>query len=232
MDPASRVSNTNKILGYATIAAITVYLIWRVAFSLPISYGPVALALGVILYVCELISGIQSIANYLGQIRPLPLEKPDLPESWYPDVDIMIATHDEEVNLIYNTINACLYLHYPDKSKVHVHLCDDGNRPEMRELAERLGVNYIDMPQPKHAKAGNMNNALGQTSAPLVAFLDADMIPRREFLMELVPYFFLPRLKKAEDGQWVERTPEEIDPNYKIGFVQTPQNFYNPDLFQ
>lgn len=232
LDPASRVSKTNMLLGYATIAAISIYLIWRVVFSLPVSYGPLALALGIILYACELISGIQSIANYLGQIRPLPLEKPDMPDSMYPDVDVMIATHDEDANLIYNTVNACLYLNYPDKSKVHIHLCDDGNRPEMRELAERLGVNYIDMPEPKYAKAGNMNNALQQTSAPLVAFLDADMIPRREFLMELVPYFFLPRLKKTEDGNWVERTPEEIDPNYKIGFVQTPQNFYNPDLFQ
>lgn len=232
MDPIAKVSNANKMLGYVTIAAIAVYLIWRVLFSLPVSYGPLALILGLTLYACELISGVQSIANYLGQIRPLSLEKPVLPDSWYPDVDVMIATHDEDVNLIYNTVNACLYLNYPDKSKVHVHLCDDGNRPEMRELAERLGVNYIDMPEPKFAKAGNMNNALAQTSAPLVAFLDADMIPRREFLMELVPYFFLPKVKKTEDGQWAARTPEEIDPDYKIGFVQTPQNFYNPDLFQ
>jgi cellulose synthase (UDP-forming) len=28
------------------------------------------------------------------------------------------------------------------------------------------------------------------------------------------------------------RKPEEIDKDYKIGFIQTPQSFYNPDLFQ
>lgn len=232
LDPAARVSVFNRCLGYLTVVAIIVYLVWRVLFSLPVSYGPLAMVIGVILYLCELISGVGSISNYMGQIRPLPLERPELPDSWYPDVDIMVATHDEDVNLIYNTLNACLYLDYPDKSKVHVHLCDDGNRPEMRALAEKLGINYIDMPQPKHAKAGNMNNALRQTYAPLVAFLDADMIPRREFLTTLVPYFFLPKVKKTDSGMWVERQPEEMDPEYRIGFVQTPQNFYNPDLFQ
>ena len=222
----------NIILGYTTAFSITLYLVWRLFFTLPVSYGYLSIALGALLLLCEVISGVQAVMNYLDQINPLPLELPDIPESWYPDVDILIATHDEEVNLMYNTINACRYLDYPDKSKVHIHLCDDGNRPEMRALAERLGVNYIDMPVPKFAKAGNMNNALAQTNSPLLAFLDADMVPRREFLMRLAPYFFLPKMKKNEQGEWVERTPEEIDPKYEVGFVQSPQNFYNPDLFQ
>ncbi|MCC8180420.1 MAG: glycosyltransferase, partial [Planctomycetes bacterium] len=226
------VSLSNKILGYVTVAAIAIYLIWRIGFTLPFSYGYVTVALGLLLFICELISGVQAMANYLEQIRPLPLERPELPDSRYPDVDILIATHDEEINLIYNTLNACTYIEYPDKSKVHVYLCDDTNRPEMRALAEKLGVNYISMEKPQHAKAGNMNHALLLTHSPLVAFLDADMIPRREFLTTLVPYFFLPQFKKNEKGEWVERTPEEIDPDYKIGFVQSPQNFYNPDLFQ
>lgn len=222
----------NIILGYTTAFSITLYLIWRLFFTLPVSYGYLSVTLGVLLLICEVISGIQAVMNYLDQINPLPLELPTIPDSWYPDVDILIATHDEEVNLMYNTLNACRYLDYPDKSKVHIYLCDDGNRPEMRELADRLGVHYIDMPEPKHAKAGNMNNALKQTDSPLLAFLDADMVPRREFLMRLAPYFLLPRVKKNENGEWVERTPEEIDPNYEVGFVQSPQNFYNPDLFQ
>lgn len=222
----------NRVLGYATALAITVYLVWRLFYTLPVNYGYLSLAFGLMLFVCELLSGIQAIMNYLDQIRPLPLERPEIPDSMYPDIDILIATHDEEVNLLYNTLNACRYLDYPDKSKVHVYLCDDGNRPEMRALAERCGANYIDMPHPKHAKAGNMNNALLQTHSPLIAFLDSDMIPRRHFLTTLAPYFFLPKFKKNENGEWVEKTPEEIDPNYKIGFVQSPQNFYNPDLFQ
>ncbi len=228
----NQISLFNRILGYATAMAITVYLVWRLFYTLPVNYGYLSLAFGILLFICELLSGIQAVMNYLDQIRPLPLERPEIPASWYPDIDILIATHDEEINLLYNTLNACRYLDYPDKSKVHVYLCDDGNRPEMRELAKRCGCNYIDMPHPKDAKAGNMNNALRQTNSPLIAFLDADMIPRRHFLTTLAPYFFLPKVKKNENGQWVERAPDEIDPDYEIGFVQSPQNFYNPDLFQ
>jgi cellulose synthase (UDP-forming) len=71
-----------------------------------------------------------------------------------------------------------------------------------------------------------------QTESPLVVTFDADMIPTRDMLIKTVPYFFLPKMKKESDGVWRERTPEEIDPDYKIGFIQTPQSFYNPDLFQ
>lgn len=226
------ISSGSKILGYVTVAAIATYLIWRLFFTLPFSYGSLSIMLGVILFLCEFLSGAQAIINYLSLVvSPVTLERPDIPDSWYPDIDVFIATHNEDVNLLYNTLNACLYLDYPDKSKVHIHVCDDGNRPEVKDLADRLGVNYIGFPEPKFAKAGNLNNAIAQTHSPLLAFLDADMIPRRDFLTHVVPHFYLPVLKKV-DEKWVKRSPEEIDPDYKVGFVQAPQNFYNPDLFQ
>ena len=39
-------------------------------------------------------------------------------------------------------------------------------------------------------------------------------------------------MKQDDSGKWIERTPEEIDEKFKIGFIQTPQSFYNRDLFQ
>ena len=50
--------------------------------------------------------------------------------------------------------------------------------------------------------------------------------------METVPYMFLPRLKQLDDGTWAERSEDEVDEDFKMGFIQTPQSFYNPDLFQ
>ncbi|CUX58698.1 Cellulose synthase catalytic subunit [UDP-forming] [Clostridium sp. C105KSO15] len=76
-----------------------------------------------------------------------------------------------------------------------------------------------------------LNNALGKTSSPLVATFDADMIPQHTFLMKTVPYFLLSRFIK-EDGKWRLRKEEEIDQKFKLGLIQTPQSFYNPDLFQ
>ena len=100
----------------------------------------------------------------------------------------------------------------------------------MKELADQMGVGYIGLAENKHAKAGNLNNALNKTTSPLIATFDADMIPKHDFLIKTVPYFSLPLMKKNEDNTWGRR--EEIDENYKIGFIQTPQSFYNPDLFQ
>ena len=120
---------------------------------------------------------------------------------------------------------------YPDKSKVHIYLADDGNRPAMAKLAEQFGIGYFPLANNKEAKSGNLNNALRQTSSPLVATFDADMIARKEFLMQTVPYFYLPRMTH-KDGVWRTREQGEIDRDYKIGFIQTPQSFYNPDLFQ
>ena len=50
--------------------------------------------------------------------------------------------------------------------------------------------------------------------------------------MEVVPYFFLPIMEKKADGTWVVKPEEEQKNCGKIGFIQTPQVFYNADLFQ
>ena len=39
-------------------------------------------------------------------------------------------------------------------------------------------------------------------------------------------------MEKMEDGNRRIFSEDEIDTDYKIGFLQSPQSFYNPDLFQ
>jgi len=223
----------NTIFLLATLSSV-VYLIWRAVFTLPWKDGAVSLIFGILLLWSEISSALGTFELYWrkSRVQKVDLSLPKIPLSWYPHVDIFIATHNEPVKLLYKTVNAITYLDYPDKSKVHIYICDDGNRPEMERLARHFGVGYLGLAGNKHAKSGNYNNALAHTHSPLIATFDADMIARRGFLMETVPYFFLPRLKREEDGRWVSRARNEIDPDYRVGFVQTPQSFYNPDLFQ
>jgi len=162
------------------------------------------------------------------------IEYPMIPKadfSEFPDVDIFIATYNEPVELLYKTINGCINMEYPDENKVHIYICDDSNRIEMKKLAEEMNINYITRTERKDAKAGNFNNALAKTDSPLVVTFDADMIPMHDFLMSTVPYFVedLTNAKKIEkkDGKEARKNREG-----KIGFIQTPQSFYNPDLFQ
>ena len=219
------------VLGISSVLMI-IYFVWRLFFTLPFEYGWVSVVGGIILFLCEVASAVEAFIHLTTSHNPVIPEKPVIPEEWYPEVDVFIATHNESTDILYKTINGCKHMKYPDKSKVHIWICDDGYRMEMKELAEKMGIGWQGLSGNTLAKAGNLNNALSKTSAPLVVTFDADMIPTRNFLMETVPYFFLPKLKKTEDGKWVERAENEIDPNYKIGFIQTPQNFYNPDLFQ
>lgn len=91
----------------------------------------------------------------------------------------------------------------------------------MKALADKFHIGYIGLEENEHAKSGNLNNALAHTSSPLVATFDADMIPYSDFLLETVPYFVENERERKED--------EDVKP---LGFVQTPQSFYNADLFQ
>lgn len=223
-----------NILFILTFIFTTIYLVWRTLFTLPIHEGLWNIIFGVLLLLAEITTTFTTFELYYNKMKNKRaiLDFPTIPDDAYPDVDVFIATHNEPVELLYTTVNACTYMEYPDKSKVHIYLCDDGNRAEVKELAKKLSVGYLGLADNKHAKSGNLNNALKHTNSPLIATFDADMIPQRTFLMETVPYFLLPKYKKESDGTYRIRKEEEIDPNFKIGLIQTPQSFYNQDLFQ
>lgn len=208
-----------------------IYILWRLFFTLPLGYGLVSLIVGISLFVAEVISNLEALIHMRCISRNRDISMPDVPKDLFPHVDVLIATHSEDTELLLKTVNGCCHMEYPDPAKVHIYLCDDMDRPEIAALAKKMKVGYFGLSENKYAKAGNLNNALGKTSSPLVVTFDADMIPRKEFLMKTVPYFFLPRMIE-EDGRWRMRTEDEIDEDYKIGFIQTPQSFYNPDLFQ
>lgn len=213
-----------------TVTSI-IYILWRLFFTIPTETGIVSLVAGICLFVAEFISMLEAVIHYVCMSQDKKPQFPVIAKEDYPAVDVLIATHSEGTDLLFKTVNGCLHMDYPDKSKVHIYLCDDGNRQEVAKLARDMGVGYFPLADNKHAKAGNLNNALSKTNSPLIVTLDSDMIPRSSFLMETVPYFSLPEMI-LDNGTWRKRTEEEIDPDYKIGFVQTPQSFYNPDLFQ
>ena len=221
----------NKALITGTVVTSIIYLIWRIFFTIPFGEGIIALISGMYLLIVEIVGMLEEVVHYNNMTN---IEYPMIPKadfSEFPDVDIFIATYNEPVELLYKTINGCINMEYPDENKVHIYICDDSNRIEMKKLAEEMNINYITRTERKDAKAGNFNNALAKTDSPLVVTFDADMIPMHDFLMSTVPYFVedLTNAKKIEkkDGKEARKNRKG-----KIGFIQTPQSFYNPDLFQ
>lgn len=220
-----------KIWFWLVTVTSVIYILWRLFFTLPTEMGLISLIAGISLFAAELISMLEAVIHCICMSRDKNPEFPVIAKTDYPSVDVLIATHSEETDLLFKTVNGCLHMDYPDKSKVHIFLCDDGNRLEVAKLAHNMGVGYFGLADNKQAKAGNLNHAISKTESPLIVTLDADMIPRSSFLMETIPYFSLPEMI-LDNGIWRKRKQEEINPDYKIGFVQTPQSFYNPDLFQ
>ena len=188
-----------------------IYLYWRLRYTIPIHYGWVSLIAGSILFLAEFVGFFESSVFYYTLWNMEDEELPQTDWSECPDVDIFIATYNEPESLLYKTIVGCKNMSYPDPTKVHIYICDDGRRDSMRTLCNSMGVHYLSRETNEHAKAGNLNHALSVTSSPYVVTFDADMIPMHDFLLITIPYFL---------------TGE------KVGFVQVPQNFYNPDLFQ
>lgn len=207
-----------------------IYFIWRIFFTIPIGYGWFSLICGVILLVVELLGMGEFFIHFLNVTNLVVPIKPEIKDdTLYPDVDVFIATYNEPEELLYKTIVGCKNMHYPDLSKVHIYVLDDGRRESVKKLAEHLKVSYLTREDNEDAKAGNLNHALSVTTSPYVVTLDADMIPMKNFLLESLPFFIENEQKRQLE---IEAGVEEGDLSKKLGFVQLPQVFYNADIFQ
>ena len=125
-------------------------------------------------------------------------------------VDVFITTYNEPPNLVLTTARAAQAIRYPHQTWI----LDDGDRDALRAACADLGIGYVTRGEewtgkPRHAKAGNLNNALMQTTGEFILVLDADMVPDPAILDRTLGYF-------AADE--------------RLALVQTPQYFTNvPD---
>ena len=226
----------NKFWSILTLLLTVTYLVWRIGFTIPHDKGILSVVFWVILLLAE-IFGLLEMAVHLYNMYDYGLYRhklPGLPAARFPDVDVFVPTVNEPVEVLEATLTACLAMNYPSRDKIHIYLCDDGERQQMQELASRLGVGYLTRTEHHSAKAGNLNAALRQTTSPLIAVFDADMMPRPDFLMHTVPYFGANvrqmDWKKGKGKKQAKSSAHELQG--MMGFVQTPQHFYQPDLFQ
>jgi cellulose synthase (UDP-forming) len=184
-----------------TLAYLLFYLWWRANYSL----NPDAPFFSWALLVAEAFG----VLNYMlfvwitRNVAPAREHKAPPPGL---SVDVFIPTFNEDFEVLEATVTGALKISYP-----HItYVLDDGNRPEVKALTDRLGAEYISREMNTNHKAGNINHALGVTSGEFIVILDADMVPQPDFIDRTLGYF--------EDE--------------KLAFVQTPQEFYNQDSIQ
>ncbi|MCJ8268565.1 MAG: glycosyltransferase, partial [Psychrosphaera sp.] len=202
----------------ATLVMITLsvmvssrYIWWRVTSTLNWD-DMIDLFLGFGLLAAEFYAYIILMLGYFQTAWPLKRTPAMMPSdvSGWPSVDIYIPTYNEPLNVVRPTVFAAIGLDWP-KDKINIVILDDGKRPEFKVFAEQFGVGYLTRPDNSHAKAGNLNHALGKTDGEFITIFDCDHIPTRSFLQVAMGWFIRDK---------------------NLALVQTPHHFFSPDPFE
>lgn len=208
----------SRFLIFTVVWAIVArYVVWRVTDTvMPVDGTWYQIAWVYLCFAVELFALVDALILYLGFLRSSDRRaEADAGEArlraltpkGLPSVDVFIATYNESFEILEKTITGALCLDYPN---YNVWVLDDGRRPWLKNMCEAKGAGYLTRPDNVHAKAGNINHALSQTSADFVAIFDADFVVQRNFLLRTMGFF--------------------DDPS--IGIVQVPHAFYNHDPMQ
>ena len=197
--------------GHQVILALTLflyarYLLWRGLYTLNTDDWA-SLLVSWTVYTAEAYAFVQIVL--FAYHAWSPLERQPVPLRRYPIVDIFVTVVDEPLSILRRTLIGCVNQDYR-KDRYRVYVLDDGQRNEVQALAKSLNCGYIRRADRQHAKAGNLNHALQETSGEIIAIFDVDHVPTNSFLKDTVGFF--------QDEQ--------------VAFVQTPHHFYNSDVFQ
>lgn len=209
------------------VAMVSRYVYWRTTSTLPPVEDLSNFIPALLLYVAEMYSvTLLALSLFVVSAPHPPRTAPAIAPGAEPTVDIFVPSYNEDVGLLATTLAAAVAIDYP-RDRFKVWLLDDGGtdqkceqhdlaaareaqtrRQTLTELCSQLDVNYLTRPRNEHAKAGNLNHALGHSSGELIVVFDADHAPARSFLRETLGYF---------------------NENPRIFLVQTPHFFINPD---
>lgn len=204
------------LLGITFLLALR-YIWWRGAETLAPAGFTIDMLASWSLYAFELLAMVGSVSSFLIMSRiTLRSDEADAHEGWWgeeePRVAILIATYNEELDILERSIIGARSLRHRNKEIV---VLDDSRRDWLRDYCAEQGVRYMRRPDNKGSKAGNINHALDRLAEDpvqpdFVAVLDADFVPHRGFISRTLALFH--------------------DPS--VGLVQTPQHFFNADPIQ
>lgn len=119
-----------------------------------------------------------------------------------PSVNVFLPWAGEDLEIHEEVVKAVAKLNY---SNYKVYMLDDVGREDHKALASKYGFTYLSRPNKGvYKKSGNLQYGYEHSNGKYVLILDADFIPTKDSLRDLIPYM-------------------EADP--EIGILQTPQYF-------
>ncbi|MCY9803701.1 glycosyltransferase [Vibrio scophthalmi] len=191
------------------------YLWWRWSFalnydalwfSLPLAFAESCAFIGSVLFTYNL----WKVKDEPSKAPPFKIAEcvRDTEENRPISVDVFFPSYDEEPELVKLSILDAQKVRYPHPIDINIYILDDGNRPEMKAMAESMGVGYITREGNIGFKAGNLRNAMEQTYGDFVVICDADTRPFPTILENTLGYFRDPNVAWVQTPQWFFDLPE------------------------
>ncbi|GIE99868.1 glycosyltransferase family 2 protein [Paractinoplanes rishiriensis] len=118
-----------------------------------------------------------------------------------PSIDVFVTAYGEAPDVVRRTLVAARDMTLPHQTWI----LDDGDSDLLETICTEERVGYLRREGGQHAKAGNVNAALGRTTGEYVVIFDADHVPEPDFLLQVLPHFDDPA----------------------VAFVQSPQSYAN-----
>jgi cellulose synthase (UDP-forming) len=154
----------------------------------------------------------------------------------YPSVDVFLPSAGESLDLLENTYR---HVHAVEwEGRLVVYVLDDSHRPQVAALAKHYGFKYLARPnRGEMKKAGNLKYGYEHSSGDLIAILDADFVPRPDYLHELVPHFQDPAVGIVQspqffdtraDQNWVQRAAGSVQELFYRNIQPTRSNIGAP----
>jgi cellulose synthase (UDP-forming) len=197
------------------VLALLIYLSWLADVRRWYSPLPLLVLITAVVY-----ASIQLLGNWYLYLRARCPISPTHPT---PDltVDVFVTTYDEPIEMVERNLKAACAVKGPHRTW----LLDDSANPALEHLAAQLGAGYLARDNRRHAKAGNINAALAQTTGEIVVIFDTDHVPTEEFLERTLSHFCNPKMGFVQvmltfnngEESWVARAA-----------METSLEYYNP----
>lgn len=201
------------------------YLWWRWSHSL----NPDALWFAIPLAVAETLAFIGLIFFTINlwltrdhELRSPPrviaecISNPDEAAERQISVDVFFPTYNEDPELVRLSVRDAGKITYPHPIDIRIHVLDDGRRAAMEKVAGEEGAGYITRPDNVGFKAGNLRNAMQQTSGDFMVICDADTRVFPTILEDTLGYFTDPEVAWVQTPQWFYDIPEGVPLTVKL----------------
>ncbi|MEZ5535961.1 MAG: glycosyltransferase [Thiolinea sp.] len=234
-EPALKYSPvTESIWQFLAVIALTLgawYLWWRWSdslnmdalwYAIPLALAETAAYIGLLLFVINL----WKVEDY--PKRPPPETLQDVIDILHGEnrtisVDVFFPTYDEDPELVRLSLIDAQKIRYPATIDIQIYVLDDGRREQMRKVAAEEGAKYITRDSNIGFKAGNLRNAMEQSSGDFIVICDADTRPFPTILENTLGYFRDPDVAWVQTPQWFYDLPNgKMLPELLEKYLATP----------